>query len=162
MAKQIHIRKGKKEDIEVGIALLIELDKYHIEHFDAEYYAVTDEVEKHCRRILTSLLRKRKSTFFVAEKDSKIVGLLIIEIEKRPPMHVIREQAMIHVLYVKKEHRSKGIGAKLFEKAEQWIQEQNVHILMLHVDVGNTKAIKFYKKLGLFTSDYTMAKGIGE
>lgn len=54
----------------------------------------------------------------------------------------------IDSLYVKKEHRSKGIGRKMAESALQWLNENNARKIVVVVLEGNAEAIDFYQSLG--------------
>jgi GNAT superfamily N-acetyltransferase len=54
----------------------------------------------------------------------------------------------IDSLYVKKEHRSKGLGRKLAESAIQWLKENNVNKKAVVVLEGNAEALEFYQYLG--------------
>jgi len=54
----------------------------------------------------------------------------------------------IDSLYVKKQHRSKGLGRKMIEAALQWLNENNVRKKVVVVLEGNAEALEFYQSLG--------------
>jgi ribosomal protein S18 acetylase RimI-like enzyme len=54
----------------------------------------------------------------------------------------------IDSLYVKKEHRSKGLGRKMVKSALQWLNENNVRKKVVVVLEGNDEALAFYQSLG--------------
>ena len=54
----------------------------------------------------------------------------------------------IDSLYVKKEHRSKGLGRRMVEAALHWLNENNVQKKVVVVLEGNTEALEFYQSLG--------------
>lgn len=76
--------------------------------------------------------------FFTARVDGKVVGFVRAVKEK--------ENNRLRAFYILPEFQGKGIGTKLFEKANNFF-DQNLYTL---VDVAtyNTPAINFYKKMG--------------
>lgn len=54
----------------------------------------------------------------------------------------------IDSLYIKKEHRSKGLGKKMVESALQWLKENNVKKKAVVVLEGNLEVLSFYQSLG--------------
>jgi ribosomal protein S18 acetylase RimI-like enzyme len=54
----------------------------------------------------------------------------------------------IDSLYVKKEHRSKGLGRRMAEAALHWLNENDVQKKVVVVLEGNAEAIEFYQSLG--------------
>ena len=54
----------------------------------------------------------------------------------------------IDSLYIKKEHRSKGLGKKMMESALQWLKENNAKKKVVVVLEGNAEALGFYQSLG--------------
>ncbi len=54
----------------------------------------------------------------------------------------------IDSLYIKAEHRSKGLGEKMVKSALQWLKENNVKKKVVIVLEGNAEALKFYQSLG--------------
>jgi GNAT superfamily N-acetyltransferase len=80
----------------------------------------------------------KDNTLFVAKYDDKIVGVCRVV--------VLEEENRIQAIYVLPEFQRKGIGIMLWNKARE--------IFVLHKDIlvnvatYNTKAIKFYERLG--------------
>lgn len=54
----------------------------------------------------------------------------------------------IDSIYVKKEHRSKGLGRRMAEAALQWLSDNNVQKKTVVVLEGNSDALEFYQSLG--------------
>ncbi len=55
---------------------------------------------------------------------------------------------LIDELYVREAHRCRGIGARALEAAAEACRELDVSALRLEVDVRNTRAMAFYRRLG--------------
>lgn len=54
-------------------------------------------------------------------------------------------------LYIKREHRHKGLGSLLVNKAKEICKEKNISFLKINVLYDNLAARKFYQKNGLYS-----------
>jgi ribosomal protein S18 acetylase RimI-like enzyme len=55
---------------------------------------------------------------------------------------------LVDELYIREEHRGKGIGKKVFALIEEYLQSQKMRSLSLVVDFWNEPAEALYLKLG--------------
>ena len=92
--------------------------------------------------------------FLVAEKDGEVVGYIMCRIESNfsgisfIPFASLRKGHIISIA-VLPEHRGKGLGRALIEKAlETMAKSYNAKSCYLEVRVSNEPAIKLYKKVG--------------
>jgi len=124
----MNLQKISKEHLYEIINQLIELDLVieTDEHWGAENFFVD--------------LDRKWDNSFVAYMDGIIIGFIICSIKNGNVLH-------IHRLVVGKEYHNKGIGAML---TTQVINNTNRDIksVTLKVDMNNTPAQDFYKKLG--------------
>ncbi len=67
----------------------------------------------------------------------------------------------IFLIYVKSEHRKKGLGKKLINMAENWAKERGDRQIGLQVFINNKSAINLYEKLGYETESLSMIKRFG-
>lgn len=81
------------------------------------------------------------SQIFGVEVDGQIVAWMTIGKESW------NNRLRIHELLVLEEHRNKGIGKMLIEKAKQIARQQNCRAIVLETQTNNS-AIEFYKKQG--------------
>ena len=86
------------------------------------------------RETILSYARRLPDNFMVIETDTGIVGYMIFDISGH-----------IHSTAVKPTHRRKGFGKMLFMHALRCAKSR----LWLEVRSRNTKAIRFYKGLGM-------------
>jgi ribosomal protein S18 acetylase RimI-like enzyme len=95
---------------------------------------------------------------FVSEIDKKIIGFIHVEEDKTPqyPSVVQHKFACIIDFYVMPEHRKKGIGKLLLEKAKEWSIQRNLEYLELFVLEENEIGRKFYEKESFITTSRTM------
>lgn len=66
----------------------------------------------------------------------------------------------IFLLYVRPDHRRRGIGSALMQQVEAWAQSQGNHQIGLQVFAHNQPALKLYEKLGYQTQSLWMIKPI--
>ena len=110
--------------------------------------------ENYSESFFMSLHQNFPETFIVAEKDGMIVGYIMCRIESGlsgigfSPFSLSRKGHIISIA-VLPEHRGKGLGRALIEKAlETMAKSYNAKSCYLEVRVSNEPAIKLYKKVG--------------
>ncbi len=81
------------------------------------------------------------SQIFGVEVNGKIVAWMTVAKE------VWNNRLRIHELLVLEEHRGKGVGKMLIEKAKQVAQELNCRAIVLETQTNNS-AVEFYRKQG--------------
>jgi len=64
----------------------------------------------------------------------------------------------VFLLYVKPEHRRRGIATALMRYLENWARERGQHQLGLHVFGANATALNLYEHLGYQTQSLWMIK----
>jgi len=110
--------------------------------------------ENYSENFFISLHKNFPETFIVAEKDGKIVGYIMCRIESGlssigfMSLSLSRKGHIISIA-VLPEHRRKGLGSALIEKAlETMAKFYNVKSCYLEVRVSNEPAIRLYKRAG--------------
>ena len=96
-------------------------------------------------RNINAVRRSKDHDAFVAIYNSHVVGWIglaqTILIESLPFCE-------INGLVIDENHRGKGIGKLLVEKAKQWAKEKGDDTLRLRCNVKRTEAHEFYRHLG--------------
>jgi ribosomal-protein-alanine N-acetyltransferase len=85
------------------------------------------------------------SRTFVTEITHRIAGFLLVDID---PLRSPKPSATLVTLDVRDVMRRKGIGTALLDHMEARLTQQGVHRIRLQVEVTNTPAIKFYRRMG--------------
>ncbi len=80
-----------------------------------------------------------KKYFLVAEKNSKIIGLIFGEKLKAGG-------SLVWAIVVHKDFRGKKIGTKLLNAFEENAKKDDCHWIILFSTTKNKKALNFYKK----------------
>ncbi len=89
-------------------------------------------------------LDKEDHEILVAEVNSKIIGVLHLMFY--PDILFGDHGSHIILFLVDKEHRGKGVGSKLMEKATERSKERGA--VEIHVDTIYPEAERFYRKRG--------------
>lgn len=129
------IRQGKEQDLEQTLQLIKELAAYERAPF---------EVENTVEEMLQDGFGKSPVYYFyVAEVDTKIVGIAIYYYK----YSTWKGRCLfLEDIIVTESKRGEGIGAALFEKIISIAQEEKVRRMEWQVLDWNEPAIQFYKK----------------
>lgn len=156
----IEYDKEYDEDIK---NLLVELQE-HIKNIDIEKYNIlTEDYRNLYFKKTMEEVEKYNGKILLYEDKKQIIGLVIgvvnnDEIEtydfKAPKRGRVTE------LVVSKKIRSKGIGTILLKSMEQYLKSIGCKDILLGVFAYNTKAIKFYEKMGYHTRMIDMIKSV--
>ena len=86
-----------------------------------------------------------KNPIIVAEEDCNILGWAALS--KYSTRCAYSDTAEIS-LYVKDEHRGRGIGKKLMEKIIQEGEKADLHVVLARITEGNEKSIYLHESVG--------------
>lgn len=90
-------------------------------------------------------LDSKRETVFVAEEESRVLGFIHVE---RYDVLYFESMANILGLAVKKDFQKQGLGKALLLAAENWAQENGIHLMRLNSGINRTDAHGFYEHLG--------------
>jgi len=131
------IRKAEKEDMPAVLKLIKEL---------AEYEKEPEAVEVNLEDLEHNGFGKNPLfTCFLAEIEDRIVGMALVYFR-----YSTWKGKTVHLedLIVKKEHRGKGFGMKLYKEVMKFAKEKKVKRVEWVVLDWNTSAVDFYKNTG--------------
>jgi len=98
---------------------------------------------------LEEYLDAKDTQVLVAENhDGQVVGSLYGQIRPRKPFFQTSHLGYIGFMYVKPEHRGKGLAEALIDNIRNWFNHQGISEIILHVYASNERAIKAYEKIG--------------
>lgn len=96
----------------------------------------------------------------VAELDNEIIGSGYARIEDAKPYLQHQQHAYLGFMYVKPQHRGKGINKMIMDELATWSASVNITELRLDVYHKNKSAIKAYEKSGFEKHMLHMRRGI--
>ena len=115
----------------------------HINYYDIGYMITAPNIE-----------------VVVAQRGDELVGSGYARIETAKVYLKHQQHAFLGFMYVKPEHRGKGINKKVMEALKQWALAQNVTEFRLEVYNENSSAIRAYEKIGFVKHMITMRRGV--
>ncbi|MDF2435913.1 MAG: N-acetyltransferase [Bacteroidota bacterium] len=132
----ITIKKGVKSDLPFALELIKELASY--EKAPLEVSVSIEEMEE------DGFGKNPIFEFFVAEADSKIVGIALYYIKYSTWKG---KCLFLEDIIVTESFRKAGIGKKLFDEVVKVAKEMKVRRMEWQVLEWNTPAIKFYERV---------------
>ncbi len=154
---EIRIRKAKPADIGQIIGNWKSLMEQNM-GFNPKAFRHKKNYEEIYRRFLLKQVKGRVSTVFVAEKEGRIIGHIMLEIKLMPPVYEIDREGFVDELFVKEGFRRQGVGTRLLEEGEKWARKKGMRQFSLHANARNSTARKAYKSFGLEDLTIKMSK----
>lgn len=155
----IKIRKPKHGD-EKG---LLELDKQFWEihsSIDPFIELKKDFTEKdylkNAKKVISN--RRKNNFYFVAELDSKIVGLINFQIQNNDKLFKLEKYGYLDLVIVNKKYRKLGIGKTLIDSCLSFLQSKHIRAIKFHTNWNNPGAIDAFRKLGFIEKNIMFYK----
>jgi ribosomal protein S18 acetylase RimI-like enzyme len=115
--------------------------------YDSRLYAFEKEYTAGRRRRLEGKLHSRNACIFVAEKNKKFCGYLLVE-KVAHPHFLAKNEAYVKDLFVVRGMRRKGAAKLLLAQAEAWAKGKGMDFLGIETDAKNSPAQSAYEKAG--------------
>jgi GNAT superfamily N-acetyltransferase len=148
--RAMEIRRLTSDDVDQAGHLYLQSAELHAD-LDPDYYRVPslETVAAH----YADLAERNESepvACFVAELDEAVVGIVEVNVSDPPSSNsMLRPGRVASVdIVVEANHRRRGIGAALMQRAETWAHDQGATSLMLDMLRANEPALAFYNALG--------------
>ncbi len=148
----ISIRNASPEDVEIIFDFICEL---------AVYEKLRDDVTATPDILMESLFVKRQAEVIIAEEEGRALGFALYFHN----FSTFKGRACLYLedIFVKEEHRGRGIGKMLFKRLAQIAVERGCERFDWAVLDWNKPSIEFYKSLGAFPMDeWTVFRLTGE
>lgn len=148
----IQIRTATLSDYESVIKIISQVQDMHVE-WRPDIYKYNDNLiaKEEFEKIVES------NTFFVAENDNNIVGVLEVVFRHiESPAHVTRDIIFIDTMAVADGYRGLGVGHKMFEFLKSMKIEKNMDGIELQVNAKNSAAYEMYTKYGFTEKSINM------
>jgi ribosomal protein S18 acetylase RimI-like enzyme len=164
MKHSVLIRKAVLADIPRIIVLWKALEAYHVLHhgYGRGIFRYRPDRLALYVKFLKKQLRRRDAAVFVAELGGNVIGHVMVQVNKLPPIYVHDKDAHVCEIVVDGRHRGKGIGTMLLEEAEGWASKKGLYSISLFVHIGNKAAYAAYRKSGFEEHHLKMAKTVGK
>ncbi|MBL7748554.1 MAG: GNAT family N-acetyltransferase, partial [Chitinophagaceae bacterium] len=111
---------------------------------------------------LKAFIASPETEVVVAEQNGEIIGSGYARIKEAEAFLQHTHYAHLGFMYVKPDHRGKGVNSKIITALKQWAISKNITEIRLEVYENNTNARKAYEKAGFAGHLLLMRMGIGE
>jgi ribosomal protein S18 acetylase RimI-like enzyme len=154
------ISQANESHVPQIVELWKELMAFHAER-DPQF-ARAEDGAVHFEKYLRDLLAKAEWRVFVALDGERVVGYLMAQVAKRPPVIKHRDFGFISDLAVTKAHRRRGVGQKLLRAAIAWFAERGLRRVEAHVATANEVSTAFWSAQGFEAYLHTMRLRLAE
>ena len=107
-----------------------------------------EQLKAHLPADIQKALASEQVRIFLAELHGEVVGLSRADVLSQDPIFRMRDDhrcGYVDQMYVRKEHRSRGLGAELLVRAEEWFRALGIGFAILH---AAPRAVQFYANSG--------------
>lgn len=149
---KIHIRNAAIDDYQAVNAIMQQVQQMHIDW--------RPDIYKYSETVLPIEIYEqalRDQTFFVAEFEHQIVGILLIQYRHIESFNqVTRNIIYIDSMAVDEQYRGKGIGHTFFEFLKELKTQKGYDGIELQVNAKNKAAYKMYTDCGFTEKSINM------
>ncbi len=145
------VRNARIKDSKNALRVWDEFIAYHKQITTMDFEMV-DGAREMWRKYFETHVRSPNRKAIFAEQAGEMVGFLLGEIQKRPPVFTTTHQAYVDSIGVLESRRHPGIGTLMLDGFAAWAKEKEMAHIMLLVAVENAPAIKCYEKCGYTTT----------
>jgi len=152
----LRIRQATLNDLEILLQfeqLLIDYERNltsHIKDGDINYYDIE------------SFIKNPDAVVIVAETNGEIIGSGYALIRSNKTYKIPDKYVYLGFMYVKEEHRGKGVNKRIMNELIEWGKKSGHHIFKLDVYSNNSSAINAYQKAGFKGEELNMILNLKE
>lgn len=96
----------------------------------------------------TGLLSRKDTLTLVADDGGKVVGYLIAQKQRRPPIYHHTQVAYLSDSFVAVSHRGQGILRQFMAEMHKWCKSEGITAVDVQIFEGNKDAQEVYQHLG--------------
>lgn len=142
----VTIRKLQEEDIDGICELWGEFARMREEQTHSPI--LNDDAADYFFGYATGLLHRKDTLTLVADEDGDVVGYLIVQKQRRPPVYRHTKVGYISDAFVAHGHRKQGILKRFLDEVHSWCRSEGVTALDVQIFEANQTAIEIYKNMG--------------
>lgn len=140
------VRTAGAKDLDRVAALWTAITHHH-EPFDP-VFRMRRDAGSELREMLGAMARDPDCEIYVYDEAGDLPGMLIVRIDRSPPIMEEVERAEITDLGVREDARRKGIGTALLQAALAWVRASGVSRIEVQVAHANPEGQAFWRARG--------------
>lgn len=141
----VKIRAIGESDLRAYRELRLEALAAHPEAYGSDYTDQANDPDSVWMGRIQASLEGKASRIFLAEDGEQFVGLAAAYREKGAK---VCHSATLVSVYVRPNHRARGLAGRMIDHVLAWCASVGVRILRLTVVTSNTPAIRCYQRCG--------------
>ena len=152
----LKIRQATLNDLEILLEfeqLLINYERNLTSHIKKDHINYYD---------IESFIKKSDAVVIVAETNGEIIGSGYALIRSNKTYKTPDKYVYLGFMYVKEEHRGKGVNKRIMNELIEWGKKSGYHIFKLDVYSNNSSAINAYQKAGFKGEELNMILNLKE
>ena len=152
----LKIRQAPLNDLEILLEfeqLLINYERNLTSHIKEDHINYYD---------IESFIKKSDAVVIVAETNGEIIGSGYALIRSNKTYKTPDKYVYLGFMYVKEEHRGKGVNKRIMNELIEWGKKSGYHIFKLDVYSNNSSAINAYQKAGFKGEELNMILNLKE
>lgn len=142
----IGVRKATIRDLDDVTMLRLSLLREHPDH--PIYGRLRPDVSTRARTLYMTQLRSTTESIFLADCDGEIAGILRCVEAMGSPLMEPERYTYVSSVYVRPEHRRRGVLRALAGEAEWWSRARGIDQIRLHNVAGSEGAESAWGALG--------------
>ncbi|MTI46429.1 GNAT family N-acetyltransferase [Sporosalibacterium faouarense] len=152
----IQIRGARIEDYHDLCTIYSELDELHRQEH-TELFVKPNTIGR-SRNYIEGLINDASKALFVAEYESKVIGLAECYIIESPDFPILKKRKWVQLdsIAVKRGFRNLGVGDLLLKEVTNWSNINGIKRVELKVYTFNKDAVEFYSNKGFIDINKTM------
>ncbi|MES2154077.1 MAG: GNAT family N-acetyltransferase [bacterium] len=109
----------------------------------------------------TGLLQRKDTLTLVAEDEGQLVGYLIANKQRRPPIYRHTKVAYLSDAYVTDSHRGHGILREFMADLQKWCKGEGITAIDVQLFENNKEAQIIYRNLGFHDYRVVLRQEVG-
>jgi len=152
----MNIREATIEDVPKMVELWLELMNFHKDHHLV--FLAKENAEPLIEEDIQIRIENPKCCFFLAFFEDQLAGFISCSVRIVQNIMVYNKRGYVAETVVSQEFRGQGIGALLFERAQEWFEKKGADHIELQVSLKNSSAMNFWGNQGFEGTTQHMVK----
>ncbi len=150
------IRKATIDDIPQMAELWMELMNYHADHHLV--FRAKDNAKELVQEDLKKRIEQPGCIFFLLFIEELLAGFISCSFRVTQQVMIYNKRGYVAETVVSQQFRGQGVGQSLFERAQQWFEDEGADHIELQVSLKNNGAMNFWERQGFEGSTRHMVK----
>jgi ribosomal protein S18 acetylase RimI-like enzyme len=155
----IEVRRATIADLDDVIALRIALLREYASH--PIYGRLHPDAATRARPLFLQQIQAPDQAIFLAAHEGRIAGIARCVDSKGSPLLMPDRYCYVTSVYVRPEHRRKGVLSALMDHVESWARQRGLTEMRLHNSTLNAATRSAWDRLGFEINEEVRLKTIG-